>query len=399
MVPAYTETKHYEKCSVLGCNQTTPKEDHYGGNTTCTEQAICQGCGQPYGAEPSHDLELIANPGSTNHYYDCKNCDHTEGGAPHYGGTATCQNAANCALCGIAYGGVASHRMQSGWTAVAGGHAHLCKWCGTNNGVYPHSGGQATCKSLATCATCGTSYGALGNHRYDNACDSTCNTCGTPRNTSHTYGDYVYNNDATAAADGTKTRRCTTCGNPQTVTAPGTRLQNPFTDVPMEQYYATPVLWAVERGITNGMSATSFAPDATCTRGQIVTFLWRAAGKPEPQSSYDPFVDVPSDQYYYKAVLWAVEQGITNGLDATHFGPDASCTRGQIVTFLWRAKGKPSVASSNPFTDVSSNAYYYNAVLWAVKNGITNGMSATSFGPEAPCTRGQIVTFLYRAYN
>ena len=400
MVPAYTETQHYEKCSVLGCNQSTPRENHYGGTATCTERAVCQGCGQSYGAAPSHDLELIANPGSTNHYYDCKNCDHTEGGAPHYGGTATCQNQANCALCGIAYGVKASHSWQSGWTAVSGGHAHQCKWCDANSGVYPHSGGQATCKSLAVCTTCNTAYGALGSHRYaNNNCDTKCSTCGVPQRSGHSYGAYVYNNDATATADGTKTRICTRCGAPQTVTATGTRLQNPFADVPMAQYYATPVLWAVERGITNGMSPTTFAPDSTCTRGQIVTFLWRAAGKPEPQSSRNPFSDVPSDQYYYKAVLWAVEQGITNGLDATHFGPDASCTRGQIVTFLWRAKGKPNVASANPFTDVPSDAYYYSAVLWAVKNGVTTGMSATQFGPESFCTRGQIVTFLYRAYN
>ncbi len=397
---AYTETKHYWDCITPGCNETTPKEEHTGGAATCTQQAVCQECNQPYGAAPGHDLELIAIPGSTNHYYDCKNCDHTEGGAPHYGGTATCQNKAACDLCGVAYGAIASHSWQSGWMIVSGGHAHQCVWCTANSGVYPHTGGTATCKTKATCTACGAAYGGYGNHKFsNNKCDTKCSTCGVLQRSAHSYGAYTYNNDATATADGTQTRRCGICGHSQTVTAPGTKLKNPFTDVPMAQYYATPVLWAVERGITNGMSATSFAPDATCTRGQIVTFLWRAAGSPEPRNSRNPFVDVPSNQYYYKAVLWAVEQGITNGLDATHFGPDASCTRGQIVTFLWRSKNKPSVSSANPFGDVSGGAYYYSAVLWAVKNGITNGMSATSFAPDAPCTRGQIVTFLYRSYN
>ena len=174
-------------------------------------------------------------------------------------------------------------------------------------------------------------------------------------------------------------------------------VDNPFTDVPAEQYYYAPVLWAVENGITTGMSETSFAPDATCTRGQIVTFLWRANGSPEPKSSTNPFSDVTESDYYYKAVLWAVEKGITTGTSATTFSPDSGCTRGQVATFLWRAQGQPAPGGSNIFTDIASGAYYYDAVLWAVENGITNGMGNGTFAPEATCTRGQIVTFLYRA--
>ena len=248
------------------------------------------------------------------------------------------------------------------------------------------------------CAICQNKK-EIGVHTYSNACDTDCNVCKATRTITHDFGGYVYNEDATSKKDGTKTRICSVCQKTETVTATGTKLENPFKDVKLDQYYAEPVLWAVEKEITKGVSETSFAPDNKCTRGQIVTFLWRAAGSPEPQSGRNPFVDVPSDQYYYKAVLWAVEKGITTGMDATNFSPDASCTRGQIVTFLWRAKGNPAASSSNPFYDVSGSAYYYSPVLWAVKNSITTGMSATSFAPDAPCTRAQIVTFLYRAYK
>ncbi|MBR2013127.1 MAG: bacterial Ig-like domain-containing protein [Clostridia bacterium] len=174
--------------------------------------------------------------------------------------------------------------------------------------------------------------------------------------------------------------------------------ENPFKDVKAADYFETPVLWAVTKGITNGTAADAFSPDADCTRGQIVTFLWRAAGEPKPETTKNPFKDVKKGEYYYNAVLWAVENGITNGMDATHFAPDASCTRGQVVTFLWRAAGEPKPETTqNPFKDVKKGEYYYNAVLWAVENGITNGMDATHFAPDATCTRGQIVTFLYRA--
>ena len=187
---------------------------------------------------------------------------------------------------------------------------------------------------------------------------------------------------------------CTNCGEEE----PGYLPENPFVDVKENDYFFTPVLWAVQQGITNGISATEFGPNANCTRGQIVTFLWRACGSPEPQKTENPFTDVKFTDYYYKAVLWAVESGITNGMSATTFVPDATCTRGQVATFLWRAQGKPAPASgNNPFKDVKSGEYYYNAVLWAVENNITNGTGIDTFSPDASCTRGQIVTFLYRA--
>ncbi len=175
-------------------------------------------------------------------------------------------------------------------------------------------------------------------------------------------------------------------------------VKNPFEDVSKDQYYYDPVLWAVNHDpqITAGTSATTFSPDASCTRGQIVTFLWRANGQPEPTISKNPFTDVKSTDYFYKAVLWAVEKEITAGTSATTFSPAATVTRAQTVTFLWRAEGKPAATAKNPFTDVPAGQYYTDAVLWAVKNEITAGTSATTFSPNNPCTRGQIVTFLYR---
>ncbi|MBR2047544.1 MAG: leucine-rich repeat protein [Oscillospiraceae bacterium] len=174
---------------------------------------------------------------------------------------------------------------------------------------------------------------------------------------------------------------------------------NPFTDVAKQDYFYTPVLWAVENGITSGMSATTFAPNATCTRAQVVTFLWRAMGKPAPGQHDNPFTDVKQGDYFYDAVLWAVEKGITAGTSATTFAPNNPCTRDQVVTFLWRAMGQPAPGTQdNPFTDVPEAQWYYQPVLWAVENGITSGTSATTFAPGSPCTRGQVVTFLYRAF-
>ena len=177
----------------------------------------------------------------------------------------------------------------------------------------------------------------------------------------------------------------------------GTEPESPvFTDVPASAYYYDAVLWAVENGVTEGTNATTFSPDMSCTRAQMVTFLWRAAGSPEPVTTTNPFTDVNSGVYYYDAVLWAVEQGITSGTSATTFAPDATCTRAQTVTFLYRAAGSPAV-SGGSFADVSADAYYADAVAWAVSEGVTVGTSDTTFSPDMNCTRAQIVTFMYRA--
>ena len=177
-------------------------------------------------------------------------------------------------------------------------------------------------------------------------------------------------------------------GNPQT---------GVFVDVPENSYYEEAVDWAVENGITNGVSSDRFDSDGLCTRAQIVTFLWRAAGSPAPKSTSHNFTDVKAGSYYEQAVLWAVENGITVGTSSTTFSPDATCTRAQAVTFLYRAFGSPAVSDSAAFSDVTADAYYADAVAWAEKKGITTGIGDGLFGSNNDCTRAQIVTFLWRA--
>ena len=169
-----------------------------------------------------------------------------------------------------------------------------------------------------------------------------------------------------------------------------------FTDVPANAYYADAVTWTVRNGVTKGTSETTFSPNASCTRAQAVTFLWRAAGSPAPKNM-SSFTDVPADAFYAKAVAWAVENGITGGTGDGKFSPDATCTRAQSVTFLYRAAGSPKVSGSAEFGDVATNAYYADAVAWAAKNGITGGIGGGLFGSGNDCTRAQIVTFLYRS--
>ena len=172
---------------------------------------------------------------------------------------------------------------------------------------------------------------------------------------------------------------------------------SPFSDVSTDAYYYEAVKWAQEKGITGGIGNGLFGPNQPCTRAQIVTFLWRVAGSPEPKST-SSFSDVSADSYYAKAVAWAVENGITVGTSSTTFSPDDTCTRAQSVTFLFRALGK-LVDSKAEFSDVPTDSYYANAVAWAVENGVTNGIGDGLFGPDNSCTRAQIVTFLYRAYQ
>jgi hypothetical protein len=171
---------------------------------------------------------------------------------------------------------------------------------------------------------------------------------------------------------------------------------NKFTDVATSAYYYDPVVWALKNGITEGKTATTFDPTGTCTRGQIVTFLYRLAGSPSVEGVENPFTDVKSTDYYYDAVLWAVQNKITDGRTATTFAPKEYCKRSEIVTFLYRYEGEPAVTGTGSFTDVASGTYYYDAVLWAVQNKITEGTTATTFAPNAYCKRGEAVTFLYR---
>ena len=224
-------------------------------------------------------------------------------------------------------------------------------------------------------------------HEYEAVVtEPTCTTGGYTTYTCACGDSYIA--DETAALghewNGTKCVRCDATRN------------NPFVDVPEESYFINPVLWAVENGITTGVGDTHFAPDGACTRGQVVTFLWRAMGEPEHSVTENPFVDVTEEDYYYDAVLWAYENGITTGVGATHFNPAGECGREQVVTFLWRTMGEPASDAEVSFTDVAADAYYATAVAWAVENGITTGLDVTFFGVGTVCTRAQVVTFLYR---
>jgi len=172
-----------------------------------------------------------------------------------------------------------------------------------------------------------------------------------------------------------------------------------FTDVDPNAYYYQAMQWAVENNITKGTSENTFSPNKVCTRAEVVTFLWRAAGSPEAGNEDTRFTDVTSGAWYYDAVMWAVSEGITGGTGDGKFSPDMSCDRSQVVTFLYRFSGRPELGSGqeNPFTDIPDGSWYTDAVLWAVENGITNGTGAGTFSPTRECTRGEIVTFLYRA--
>lgn len=212
----------------------------------------------------------------------------------------------------------------------------------------------------------------------------------------HTYGAWKIEIPSSATETGTRYRICTLCPERDEQVIPW---YCPFTDVDPAAFYYIPVLWAAGRTpvLTTGITDTTFCPNDACTRAQVVTFLWRAAGSPEPSIMTTPFTDLVETAYYYKAVLWAVENGITNGTSATTFSPNVCVTRAEFVTFLWRYAGSPTASISEvPFVDLDSTRFYYNAVIWALKTGVTSGMDATHFNPEGYCRRGQVVTFLYR---
>ena len=295
------------------------------------------------------------------------------------------------------------------------------------------TGGQATCVAKATCGICGEAYGELADHTFSG---NTCTVCGYT----------LYPPTVEDAEDGTVTVSPTNPAEGETVTVTATPDEGyavdkvivtdkdgnpvevtdngdgtysftqpaadvtvkvvfkdttvvPFSDVPADAYYYNAVQWAVRNGITNGTSETTFSPNEPCTRAQVVTFLWRAAGCPTINAGEMPFTDVEEDSYYETAVLWAVENGITNGTSETTFSPDAACSRAQFATLLWRSQGMPDADTANPFTDVAEDAYYTDAVLWVEENGITEGTSETTFSPDEDCTRAQTVTFLYRCLS
>ena len=232
----------------------------------------------------------------------------------------------------------------------------------------------------------------VGAHEHSYEASVTAPTCTEGGYTTYTCecGDSYVADEVAALGHEWKGISCVRCGETR---------ENPFTDVPEGSFYIDPVLWAVENGVTTGATATTFNPNGNCQRAAVVTFLWRAAGSPDPTTTVNPFTDVKESDFFYKAVLWAVEEGVTNGISADKFGPFELCNRAQVVTFLWRAMGKPDSSAEVSFADVQAGQFYSTAVAWAVENGITNGISATEFGVNGICNRAQVVTFLYRTYN
>ena len=303
-----------------------------------------------------------------------------------------------------------------------------CTRCGAKDpgATPPHTHDYKAAVTVPTCTqagyttytcSCGDSYksdykDALG-HDYKNGL---CTRCGAKDPSAHTHDYKATVTKPTCTERGYTTYTCSVCGDSYKgsyvdplghdykngtctrcgVKDPKYKPQADFVDVSSGSYCYDAVQWAVANGITNGTDATHFSPNAGCTRGQVVTFLWRAAGEPVVSGNVG-FVDVAPGSYCYEAVKWAVANGITKGTDATHFSPNATCTRGQVVTFMYRAEGEPAVGGSNGFVDVAVSSYCYEAIKWAVANGITKGTDATHFSPNATCTRGQVVTFLYRA--
>ena len=381
----------------------TETENCHGGTATCTKQAVCDDCKTAYG-------ELAA------HSFTAETAEET-----YLKTAATCTEKAvyykSCTACGLTSKGTADEAtFASGdvlghdygaWTSNGDGtHTRVCSRDESHTETENCHGGTATCTAQAVCDDCKTAYGELDAEHHAVGCapewvsTETTHTqkyslCGkvAVAETAHTYGDWEITHAPTAGEKGEREHVCTVCAYKQTEAIPAT---GGFVDVAEDSYYEDAVIWAAGEGITNGTDATHFSPDAFCTRAQAVTFLWRAAGRPAPKSTTTPFTDVPVGSYYYDAVLWASENGITLGTSATTFSPDMACSRAHIVTFLWRVEHTPRSDSDNPFTDVDLTAYYAEAVLWAAAESITKGTSDTTFSPDDGCTCAQIVTFIWR---
>ena len=443
-------TGHWKTCTECGANGEFSK--HTGGTATCTAKAVCETCDQPYGELGAHKLTKT----------DAKAATCTEAGNEAYWTCSGCgkyfsdENGINeiekdsWVLKTLGHDMTKTDAKEATCTEDGNNEYYTCSRCG---GVFKDEAGtQATTVVTETLKKLG--------HDWSNKngicarCDAKCTEThkpGTTCSVCHKYTSYpyvpgapTYPASAPAVPNGTVTVSPANASKGETVTittkpSEGYELGSievldkngdalklkdlgsgkfsfvmpdgkvsvkeefvktaptSFVDVPANAYFADAVKWAVDKGVTNGLSDTMFGPYASCTRAQIVTFLWRAAGSPEPKTA-SSFTDVPVSTYYAKAVAWAVENGITNGMTETTFAPDATCTRGQIVTFLYRAL-KGTASGSTNFTDVKSDTFYADAINWAVANNVTNGTSNTMFSPNADCTRAEIVTFLYRAYQ
>ena len=334
-----------------------------------------------------------------------------------------------CTVCGQAYGGFAAHSLTkteakaATYTETGNNEYYTCSVC---QKVFKDAAGtqETTVEAETIAKLTRPSSGGSSSHgdrdpSYAVTAPSTKNGDVTvsPKNASK--GDRVtitvtsdkgYELDKLTVKDASGNKlKLTDKGNGKyTFTMPAGKVEvkatfmednsmlNFFYDVPNNAYFYEAVKWAVKNGITTGVGDNLFAPEQPCTRAQIVTFLWRAAGSPEPKGAASGMTDVVSGSYYEKAVAWAIENGITTGTTTSTFSPDATCTRAQAVTFLYRASGSPAVSDKAEFSDVSTTAFYADAVAWAAKKGITTGIGGGLFGSGNDCTRGQIVTFLWR---
>ena len=443
-------TGHWKTCTECGANGEFSK--HTGGTATCTAKAVCETCDQPYGELGAHKLTKT----------DAKAATCTEAGNEAYWTCSGCgkyfsnENGTNeiekdsWVLKTLGHDRTKTDAKEATCTEDGNNEYYTCSRCG---GVFKDEAGtQATTVVAETLKKLG--------HDWSNK-DGICAVChtkcdrvhkpGTTCSVCHKYTSYPYvpgaptypatapavpnGTVAVSPANASKGANVTVTVKPNegyelgslavkdasgdllpladlgngkySFVMPDGKVSveaefvktaaTSFADVPANAYFADAVKWAVDKDVTNGLTDTMFGPYESCTRTQIVTFLWRAAGSPEPKTA-SSFTDVPASAYYAKAVAWAIENGITNGMTETTFAPNATCTRGQSVTFLYRAL-KGTASGSTNFTDVKSDAFYTDAINWAVANNVTNGTSNTTFSPNADCTRAEIVTFLYRAYQ
>ncbi len=411
----YNAERHYRICSAEDCPYWGEKMDSAPHVYDDDQDEFCNVCAYGrFGTQHEHTYGDWTADGETGHYRVCaaENCPYADKGRVTEAHSYDDDADMICDTCGYDR------------TVTPPAHEHSYGDWSKNDTNHWHECTDTDCPDKTE------SIKDKAVHNYDNIADTTCNTCGYERTVTPAAKHTVTVNGSYAALTGAGEYAA---GNRITIyagirsgytfagwTSEDVEITDPhspsasflmpdknvtvkanwvytniFIDVPSDSYYYEAVLWAAEAGITTGTDATHFSPDGVCTRAQAVTFLWRAVGSPAPKTGKMPFTDVPEGSYYYDAVLWAVENGITFGTSETTFSPNMACSRAQIVTLLWRSEKSPAAGSNNPFTDVSADTYYYDAVLWAAENEITKGTTNTTFSPDKDCTRAQIVTFLW----
>ena len=353
----HNDTEHWQVCT---CGAVFHKAEHSGGTATCTAKAKCADCGAEYG-----NTNLNHHGDKLKHVVAKDATTREEGNIEYW----------HCEACGKYFSdNAATKEITQAETVIPKRQSS-----GSNYSYY----------TIKATAGTGGAISPSGNVSVRGGRDQTFTI--TP-DQGYAVSDVKIDGESVGVVTSYSFENVRKA---HTIAVSFATIKI-FVDVPAGSYYEDAVDWAVENGITQGTDDTHFSPDGICTRAQAVTFLWRAAGSPEPETRTMPFTDVPVGSYYYDAVLWAVENGITKGTSETRFSPDATCTRAQIVAFLWRSEKSPAAGTANPFADVKSTAYYADAVLWAVKENITKGTTSTTFSPNADCTRAQIVTFLWR---